>query len=143
MTRYLQLLYCRISRIILFGDTAGVRLMLALIEILLSLYLFNAAHITPYFEAMLSSLPTDDPRLAYSVFFAGHSLFLIAGLTGKYSVWTLMFEGVMGWCLWGIVAITNTIQQGFPGPFFGCWVVMSWILIRYPTHWVRWGERDD
>jgi hypothetical protein len=141
--RYLHLLWARVSRIVLYGDTASMRLWLSLVEILLGLYLWNAAHITPYFESMLASLPVTNPIFWYSTLFWVHSLFLIAGLTGRYSVWTLMFEGVMGWCLWGIVAISNTVQQGFPGPFSACWLVMTWILIRYPTHWVRWGERDD
>lgn len=138
-----RLIWLRVKRAVLIGDTVPVRIVLALVEALLSVYLWKAAHITPYFEAMLASLPVANPIFWYSLLFGGHSLMLIAGLSGRYNIWTLMFEGVLGWCLWGIVTITNTAQQGFPGPFAGCWAAMTWILIRYPTHWVRWGRRDD
>ena len=132
----------RVKHAILFGETAPVRLWMAMVELLLALYLLKAAHITPYFEHMLASVPYDNPILIWSLVFFVHAISLIIGLSGKYNVWTLLIEGVMGWCAWGVVAISNAVDQGFPGPFAACWLAMSWILIRYPTHWVTWGERD-
>ena len=143
MKRFLRDIGRRVFIAVMYGETTMVRLWMAAVEMMLSLYLVKAAHITPYFHSMLASAPTDDPIVAWALVFFVHSIMLILGLSGRYNFLTLMIEGVMGWCAWGVVAITNTVDQGFPGPFMACWLAMTWILIRYPTHWFRWGKRDD
>lgn len=143
MSPFLRAIGHRVVVSLMYGETAAVRLWLAAVELLLSLYLLKAANITPYFTSMLASAPTEYPALAWALVFFTHSIVLVLGLSGRYNLWTLLIEGVMGWCAWGIVAITNAVDQGFPGPFMACWLAMTWILIRYPTHWIEWGRRDD
>lgn len=143
MKRYLRAIRHRAFVSLMYGETTAVRLWMAAVEMLLALYLLKAANITPYFTSMLASAPTDNPSLTWAIVFFVHSIVLILGLSGRYNIWTLLIEGVMGWCAWGVVAITNMVDQGFPGPFTACWLAMTWILIRYPTHWVNWGRRDD
>lgn len=124
------------------ADTRPLRLALAIVNVFFSIYMIQQAGRDINFMQMFASIPWSRPEYIWGVAFLCHAYYLIIGLTGRYNFRTLMIEGVFGWGLWTWTAITHWVVQGGPGPTFACSLMMTWIVIRYPTHWTAWGDRD-
>lgn len=114
----------------LVGDsTRPIRLILALVEWCFVSYLL-AQHGTEQFDKMLEFGSVWQWSMAY----LAHSAFLIYGLRGYYNQWTLWGEGLFGMSMWFVAAVTNWYSQGAPGPTLACFLAMTVIVARYPTH---------
>ena len=121
----------------IYGDsTRPIRLILAIVEVLFVSYLLKEAD-TDQFDMMWKVTGA----YAWSVGFLIHAAFLLRGLTGRYSTFSLFVEGVFGMALWWITAITNWAAQGAPGPTLACAIAMTIIWANYPTH-KYWEGRD-
>lgn len=66
--------------------------------------------------------------------FMAYALAVFVGLTGKYSIWSLVYEPIFGWVLWVTLAGVDWGLLGHPGGLTGGAVIATWLLIRYPTH---------
>lgn len=112
----------------IYGDsTRPMRLILALVEIFFVTYLLHESH-THQFSAMLGVLPV----YTWVAMMLIHSIFLLRGLTGRYSGLSWFVEGWCGMIMWWIVAITNWTSQGVPGPTLACALAMTIIWVNYP-----------
>lgn len=112
----------------IYGDsTRPIRLVLAMVEILFATYLM-AHWETQQFESMraFAELAT------WEVLLVVHAIYLIKGLTGRYSSVSWIMEGWLGMTMWWIVAITNWTSQGVPGPTLACALAMTIIWVNYP-----------
>jgi hypothetical protein len=133
-----------LSYTLLFGDTRPSRFWLAMVNIFFAWYLYGQWDADPNFTMQLAAFQFHAHTAAFIwiALFIVHAVFLLVGLKGKYNFLTLLFEGWMGWSIWTWTAITHWMMQGFPGPTAACALMMTWIMIRYPTHWTTWGSRD-
>ena len=124
------------------ADTRPLRLALALVAFLYPFQLFANVH-QAHYEAFIETIKLPTAIHIWTAIFWVHGISLIVGLSGRYNTWTLMIEGVMGWMLWTWLAVILSVAQGSAHPTLATAILMTWILARYPTHWTRWGHRDD
>lgn len=126
------------------ANTRPLRLLLAIINVI---FIHNLIYLSDAISVviLIGSMPFSERymQVFWTLAFAVHSLYLIKGLSGDYNFYSLMFEGVLGWCLWTWFTLVVWIATGIvPVTLVGT-IAMTWILIRYPTHWTRWGSRED
>ena len=115
---------------LIWGDTKPTRFFLALLDFAFASYLYTPDSIDDTL-IMMTSIPSGDPHLLWSALLVLHGCAMLNGLRGVYNIWTLMLEGVLGVGVWGIVAITNTVEQGYvPGPSSVALMMMMWLLMR-------------
>ena len=131
-----------LAHAVVVSDTRPLRLALAIMAFLYPFQLFARLH-DPIYAAFIDTLKSPGAIYIWTMFFWVHGFSLLAGLSGRYNTWTLMVEGVMGWGIWTWLAVILSVAQGTPHPTLGAALVMTWIGWRYPTHWTRWGSRDD
>ena len=124
---------------LVWGDTKPTRFFLALLDFAFAAYMWTHAAEDDMAQ-MIHAIPSSHPTALWSLLFLTHGTALLIGLRGRFNFFTLLLEGVLGIALWGIAALTNSIEQGLPGPTIVAFLMTAWILVRYPTHW---GERDD
>ena len=132
LSRWLSGFWWRLVDIVAFSDTRPTRLFLATVNVLFAVY-------------MTSDVAADDMQVMNQWLPTGHlivALFLIngaallVGLVGRHNMFTFLLEGLLGWTLWAFAATTNWLAQGVPGPSLAVSLAMTWVLVRYPTHWV-------
>lgn len=115
---------------LLYGNTGPVRFWIAILDIVYAFFLYKKADLN-----MLAIFPHEYANILWAALFTVNALFMLYGLFGNYCRLVFLLEGIMGWGLWTFTAIVNTIAEGVPGPLFVCALIMTWIIIRYPTQW--------
>lgn len=128
--------FTNLRDLLLLGQTLSVRFFFSLFSIFLAV----DTMLDPTPEAPVRYLSSLTPSWATEKYFWGylllfHACALLKGLSGKYGMIPLIFEGVLGWALWTVIAMTNIFNEAHPGISFAGFLVATWLLIRYPTHW--------
>lgn len=114
----------------IWGDsTRPIRLLLAIVEWTFVSYMLHE-YATHQFDYMLKLWTP----VVWAACFLIHSGFLLRGLTGRYSKFTMFMESTFGMWLWWITAITHWASQEVPGPTLACAVAMTIVWANYPTH---------
>lgn len=126
----------RILDLLLMGSTLEVRFFLCLFSLGMAVDLAFDLH--PCHETIVLFQLT--PSWAQPNFFWGFPFFLYAmmlfkGLGGRYGIIPLLLEGILGWAIWTLVAVTYFVVESHPGPEVAGALAATWLLVRYPTHW--------
>lgn len=123
--------------ILLFGSTVEVRFVMAMASFAYAaeLALSDGGH--KFGMLTLLTPPFADPNVLWSVSFAVYGVALIAGMTGRYGVVSLMFEAVLGMSLWTTVAIVGSLSHAYISHDLGAALIATWLFVRYPTHYRR------
>jgi hypothetical protein len=121
---------------LLIGQTTSVRFFLAVFSLFLaldiSLDMKPDESIEFIFHTITGSLGGRELWIGLLLL---HAFMLLKGLTGRYGPFHLIFESVLGWALWALLAVSQIIVDGHPGIAFAGFLMATWLLIRYPTHW--------
>jgi hypothetical protein len=118
---------------VMYGDTRPVRFWMAILNLMYGTYLFNK--VDPGITSQIELISSEYSPLIWCVLYTINAWFLLWGLKVPYTKVIFYFEGMLGWVLWAIAAVTNALVVGTPGPLVLCAIVMTWIIIRHPTQW--------
>lgn len=124
-----------IRHIILIGPTLPVRAWFALMSLGWGFELAVDDSPEAAYTILFQLAPKwCNPHLFWGVVFTLHAGTLIKGLTGRYGLFSLFTEAILGWILWICVSGAYWISDGHPGAMSVGVLVATWLLVRYPTH---------
>lgn len=127
----------RVLSALLFGKTENLRVFFALCSFGWGLWVLTDSRFEAEHAATVAFVPI--PQLG--ILFLVHGFAMFYGVwTGRYSVWLLFLEGLLGAFLWVGVGIAESYGQQAIGPTLFGGLCALFLLIRYPTHYA--GSRN-
>ena len=128
--------YQNVRDMLLIGQTLSVRFFFAIFSLLAAMDVWLDRSSDAAITLLMTFTPGAVPLVGFWVFlFIAHALMLLKGLSGRYGVIHLLLEAVLGWILWASLSMAYMYTEGHPGIPFAGFLVATWLLIRYPTHW--------
>jgi hypothetical protein len=128
--------YVKLKRILLIDDTLSVRFFFAMCSFGYGVDIWYDHAKDQSYHLLYSLAPHwTTPESFWGTLFVFYSIMLLKGITGQYGYWHLIFEAILGWSIWTVMAIVNVTITGYPEASIGGAIVATWLLVRYPTHW--------